>query len=50
MWEIIVLNSALSVLRSVIKNPSKKAKLKDICLKIVQTIQTAYAEDEEFQQ
>jgi hypothetical protein len=49
MWETIALNSALSVLRGVIKNPSKREKLKSICLKIFQAIQTAYAEDEDFQ-
>lgn len=49
MWETIALNSALSVLRGVIKNPKKKTKLRNICLQIYQAIQTAFADDEEFQ-
>ena len=49
MWETIILNNALSVLKLVIKNPKNKAKYKDICLKIFQAIQTAFAEDEDFQ-
>lgn len=36
------------IVRSV-KNPTKKRKLRNVCLQIWQALKTAYADDEDFQ-
>jgi hypothetical protein len=43
--ESTILTLALSVIRSVVKNPAKKARLKAAMLKLRDAIDAAFAED-----
>lgn len=43
--ETSILALALAVIRSVVKNPTKKAKLKSILLKLRDAIDAAYADE-----
>lgn len=43
--EHAVLTLALSVIRAVIKNPQKRAKLRSLMLKLRDAIDAAFAED-----
>ena len=43
--ETTILTLALSVIRAVVKNPAKKARLKSALLKLRDAIDAAYAEE-----
>jgi hypothetical protein len=41
--ETTILTLALTVIRQVVKNPAKKARLKSVLLKLKEAIEAAYA-------
>lgn len=43
--EVTVMTLALTVVRQVIKNPAKKAKLRSILMKLRDAIDAAYADE-----
>lgn len=45
MWESLILFNVLTILRLVVKNPAKKAALREILLNIRDGINAAYPED-----